>query len=580
MPGDVLSSNYQEMTAPSLRLLAILLLGAVGSTRLPAASLEELKLKDAAATVVVYNTADPGAKELAGFYCEARHIDPARQIGLTTSLAEEISRPDYKNTIEGPLLEEFVKRGYWQFLRSSSGKIRLASTQIGYVVLIKGMPLKIAHFTPPPSVTSSVTSESSPPNPATSSSRVVPSSPASPATPSTPAPPTPPAYATCNSASVDSELSVMGCFQHAIPGLLGNPYCITNEKGAKTQIPPGYLMVARLDGPTAESVRSMVLDGIRAEKEGLWGWGVIDLRSITQGTYKLGDDWIRIAGLAMRRSGIPVLSDDLPETLSEGYPLNDVSAYYGWYSGSIDGPFSDPGFRFQPGAVAFHLHSFSASTLRDTQSGWTGPLIMHGAAASLGNVYEPYLGFTTNLGTLARVLLAGHNLAESYYAAQPVLSWMSVLVGDPLYRPYARFMVDNLPSSKWSDYRRIILAHKGSVLDAATDLNRRAREKHESLYLEALGAAQYDMGQLEKSEASFKEAATLTKDPEVSLRLTLEQVRAIEKLGKQGKQGERGSRMKAISLLSKKLEKDGTIAQKKLLLNWMHRIDPMNFPAG
>ena len=205
---------------------------------------------------------------------------------------------------------------------------------------------------------------------------------------------------------------------------------------------------------------------------------------------------------------------------------------------------------------------------------------MHGAAASLGNVYEPYLGFTTNLGTLARVLLAGHNLAESYYAAQPVLSWMSVLVGDPLYRPYARFMVDNLPSSKWSDYRRIILAHKGSVLDAATDLNRRAREKHESLYLEALGAAQYDMGQVEKSEASFKEAATLTKDPEVSLRLTLEQVRAIEKLGKQGKQGERGGRMKAISLLSKKLEKDGTIAQKKLLLNWMHRIDPMNFPAG
>jgi hypothetical protein len=88
------------------------------------------------------------------------------------------------------------------------------------------------------------------------------------------------------------------------------------------------------------------------------------------------------------------------------------------------------------------------------------------------------------------------------------------------------------------------------------------------------------MGQLEKSEAIFKEAATLTKDPEVSLRLTLEQVRAIEKLGKQGKQGERGSRMKAISLLSKKLEKDGTIAQKKLLLNWMHRIDPMNFPAG
>ena len=560
------------MITPSLHQMSLLLLlAAMGCGRLPAASLEELKLKDAAATVVVYNMADSGAKELACFYCEARHIDPSHQIGLTTSLAEEISRPDYQKTIEGPLVEEFVKRGYWQILRSSFGKIRLASTQIAYVVLIKGIPLKIAPFTPPPSGTSSVTSESSPPNPGNSSPRVV---------PSVPVPATSPAYATCNSASVDSELSVMGCFQHPIPGLLGNPYCINNQQGAKTQIPPGYLMVARLDGPTAESVRGMVLDGIRAEKEGLWGWGVIDLRSITQGTYKLGDDWIRIAGLAMRRSGIPVLSDDLPETLSEGYPLNDVSAYYSWYSGSIDGPFADPKFCFQPGAVAFHLHSFSASTLRDPHSGWTGPLILHGAAASLGNVYEPYLGFTTNLGTLARVLLAGHNLAESYYAAQPVLSWMSVLVGDPLYRPYARFMVDNHLPTKWSDYRRIILAHKGSVLDAAADLARRAREKHESLYLEALGAAQYDMGQLKKSEASFKEAAALTKDPEVSLRLTLEQVRAIEKLGKEGKQDERGIRIKAISLLSKKLEQNGNIAEKKLLLDWMHRIDPMNFPAG
>jgi tetratricopeptide (TPR) repeat protein len=170
------------------------------------------------------------------------------------------------------------------------------------------------------------------------------------------------------------------------------------------------------------------------------------------------------------------------------------------------------------------------------------------------------------------VLVTGHNLAESYYAAQPVLSWMSVLVGDPLYRPYARLLdPSGLAETKWTDFRRIILAHKGSVLDAATDLARRAKQTHESLYLEALGAAQYDAGLLRNAEASFRGAASLSKgakDPETSFRLLLEQVRALEKLG---------NKTKAISLLAKELDRNHSDAQQKLILNWMRRIDPKAF---
>lgn len=526
-----------------------------------AASPEESAAKDAAATVVVFNANDPEARGLADFYCEARHIDPTHQIALSAPLGEEITRPDYEKSIEGPLIAEFVKRGYWQFFRDPSGKSRLVSTRVGYLVLIKGIPLKIAPYSPPPPQT----------QPSGSTDAVGTAS---------AQPPPPPAFQTSNAASVDSELSVMGFFHHPIPGLLRNPYCINESKQiAKSQIPPNFLMVARLDAPTAEAVRRMVLDGIRVEKEGLWGWGVTDSRSIHNGTYKLGDDWIRMAAAAMRQIGIPVLSDDLPDTFQAGFPLTDVSAYYGWYSGSIDGPFADPQFRFLPGAVAFHLHSFSAGSLRDANRGWTAPLIMRGAAASLGNVYEPYLGLTTNLGTLSWVLLTGHNLAESYYAAQPVLSWMSILVGDPLYRPYARLLeLPGLPESKWTrqsketkwtDYRRIILVHKGSVLDAATDLAARAKQNHESLYLEALGAAQYDAGRWDQAGASFKAAASLTKDPGISFRILLEQVRALEKLG---------NKTKSISLLSKALDRNHDTARQKLLLNWMHRIDPTRFP--
>ena len=70
---------------------------------------------------------------------------------------------------------------------------------------------------------------------------------------------------------------------------------------------------------------------------------------------------------------------------------------------------------------------------------------------------------------------------------------------------------------------------------------------------------------------SFKGAAALTKDPEVSLRLVLEQVRILEK---------KGDKARAISLLAKSLERTPGTTQKKLLLNWMQRLDPKSFPAG
>ena len=63
-----------------------------------------------------------------------------------------------------------------------------------------------------------------------------------------------------------------------------------------------------------------------------------------------------------------------------------------------------------------------------------------GAAASIGNVYEPYLQFTAQLDIFNDRLLHGFTFAESAYMSMRVLSWMSVMVGDPLYRPYASWL--------------------------------------------------------------------------------------------------------------------------------------------
>jgi uncharacterized protein (TIGR03790 family) len=506
--------------------LAVFPVSAIGAPNIPA---------ETAGTVVIYNRNDPSAKNLADFYCSARGIDPAHEIPIDAPLREEISRGEYDDLIAHPIREEFIRRGYWFVTLDMMNRPILYASTIRYVALIRGLPLKIIQCSDYPGDAKTQ----------------------------------PDSYGGCNAASVDSELSVLGHFSPQISGIIQNPlYHETYQSPEDGKIPPGMLFVSRLDGPTDFSVREMINNGIRAENDGLWGWGYIDLRSLDVQGYARGDRWIRVAGEEMRKNGIPLISDDLPETLQAGFPVTDASAYYGWYAENLDGPFANPQFQFVQGAVAVHLHSYSASTLHDPKKGWTGPLVFHGASATLGNVYEPYLPFTTDLGVFATALLSGRNLAESYYAAQPALSWMSICVGDPLYRPYAAWYSRDpkLPQSQtiWSDYRAIILAHGGDTLAAATELKAQSVRKKESLYLEALGAAQMDQGSLDAAEGSFREANALTKDPTVEFRILLEQSRAIEKQGKG---------MIAAKLLKENMTRFAQPAQQALLRSWIKRME-------
>jgi len=288
--------------------------------------------EDARATVVIYNMNDPESKGLADFYCEARGIDPSREIALATPVTEEITRSDYDASIAGAVRDEFLKRNYWIMTKDMMNHPIVIATQIRYAVLIRGVPLKVKACADYPG-----------------DAKVQ------------PAP-----YGSCNAASVDSEISMLGFYSSQISGVLKNPLCNNASQSVfNPQPPPALLLVSRLDAPSADAVKAMVMNGIKAEKEGLWGWGYIDLRSITSAGYVQGDNWIREAGSAMRRSGIPVITDDLPDTFQSGFPITDAAAYYGWYSENIDGPFADPFFHFIPGAVAAHLHSFSATTLHD-----------------------------------------------------------------------------------------------------------------------------------------------------------------------------------------------------------------------
>ncbi len=98
-----------------------------------------------------------------------------------------------------------------------------------------------------------------------------------------------------------------------------------------------------------------------------------------------------------RELGFETTVDDKPETFPASFPMSQIAIYCGWYDGNVSGPFTLPKVEFMPGAFAYHLHSFSAATIRSSTENWCGPLLAKGATCTMGCVYEPYLSGTPNV---------------------------------------------------------------------------------------------------------------------------------------------------------------------------------------
>jgi tetratricopeptide (TPR) repeat protein len=198
-------------------------------------------------------------------------------------------------------------------------------------------------------------------------------------------------------------------------------------------------MVTRLDGPSARLAMGLVDKAIDAETHGLWGRAYFDQRGLTNGEYVLGDQWINAAAEISRQTGFETVVDTRAATFPSSFPLSHVAFYAGWYDADVSGPFSLADVEFMPGAVAYHLHSFSAKVLRTAEAHWAGPLIAKGATVTVGYVGEPYLSGTLDLPQFwGRFIILGGSLGEAIYGAQPVLSWQATVIGDPLYRPFGR----------------------------------------------------------------------------------------------------------------------------------------------
>lgn len=373
--------------------------------------------------LVVYNRRMAEAEDIAEYYLTKREIPPENLLKLSLSVKETISREEFEDDLLLPVrsrIEELTARG------------RLISA----LVLIYGMPLKVE---PPQAdwqtreVIESLKKErerlqqedkSAKSEGATLgelSKRIT-------------------ALAGTNKrAAVDSELMVVKKAHYELDGWLENPYFPGFHNKTTLLSKNDVLVVARLDGPDAQTVYRLIDDTLATEQKGLTGKAYFDARwplplanDKSASGYRLWDASLhRAAALVGKR--LVVKLDDRQELLPPG-SAPDAALYGGWYS---LGKYVDS-FTWVKGAVGYHIASAECSTLKKKDSQvWCVQMLNHGVAATLGPVYEPYVqGFPLPEIFFGALVEGYMDLGEAYLVSLPYVSWQMVLVGDPLYRPF------------------------------------------------------------------------------------------------------------------------------------------------
>ncbi len=376
-------------------LLGTLCLGLAAAAREPE--------DEAPRVVIVANADQPDSLELARHYAERRGIPPANIVALPLSAEETIDWDAYVRELHNPLQRRLIEEGWIDaapgVLEDAAGRTRIAARghRIAYLVVCRGVPLRIRH------------------DPARSSAAALARLPAT--------------FRT-NQASVDAELAFLATQGPEVTGPAPNPFFEAGgviREGARD-----IVRVARLDGPSAEACRRMVDTAVLAETRGLAGRAYVD----TGGPHASGDAWLRAAGGVLEGLGFDLDGHAGAGVMAVTDRFDAPAFYFGWYAGDLTGPFRLPGLSVPAGAIAVHIHSFSASTLRSETSGWCGPLVGLGFTATLGNVFEPYLELSHRPDLFMRALADGATLGAAAHHALPALSWQAVLIGDPLYRPF------------------------------------------------------------------------------------------------------------------------------------------------
>jgi uncharacterized protein (TIGR03790 family) len=346
--------------------------------------------------LVVVNDASSTGETIAKRYAGQRGVPATNICHIATTLEETIERLPYAQQIE---------TGIWRCIARQAAQDRIL-----YIVLTKGVPIRIAGTGGRSGTVS----------------------------------------------SVDSELTLL-YRRHvgrpvAIVGSVPNPYfagtapvsTITPFTHEKYDI---YL-VTRLDGYTLEDALGLIDRGAAPVREGRF---ILDERSSRADS---GNAWLRQAAERLKAEGFAdrVLLDESSKVVTAE---SRVFGYYSWGS-------NDPAIRirhfqlgFVPGALAAMFVSSDARTFKEPPPAWTpgdnnnpagsfggspqslaADFVRDGVTGTAGHVAEPYLDATIRPDILFPAYVRGMNLAEAFYAAMPYLSWQTIVLGDPLCAPF------------------------------------------------------------------------------------------------------------------------------------------------
>ena len=353
--------------------------------------------QDGANVLVVVNTASPVAAPIAARYLRARAIPAEQVVRLTTSTDDEIDRTQYERQIERPIAEWIAARD--------------AQDRILYIVLIKGVPLRITGTTGRQGTL----------------------------------------------ASVDSELTLL--YRRLVGGRvvamgpIANPYFLgarpLSESKLFSHAEHDVYLVSRLDGFVEADVNGLINRGAAPARS-----GAFLLDSAGPAADRVTAGWLRATADALVAAGYQgrVELDATPAAVRN---RRNILGY-------VSGGSNDPSLRtrrlgvgFAPGALAALLVSTGARTVKEPPETWqpsaavepaalfarspqslTADLIRDGVTGVAGYVDEPFLDGTIRPNILLPAYVAGSNLIESFYLAMPTLSWQAVVFGDPLCAPF------------------------------------------------------------------------------------------------------------------------------------------------
>ena len=378
--------------------------------------------------LLVVNTSSPVSQAIANDYAAKRHIRNTLSVQCQDSALsarnETITLADYTQAIENPI------RAYLA-----------AHTNIDFIVLTKGMPIRITGAAMGSCDQNSREPENIRGHPSVDSY-----------------------LAALDYTNFPAALKINIAGSGAIGCAYSNRYWNATEPFSHAKF-GGYL-VTRLDGYAETDAKALVTRSLAAEQniaqiltegkvlldvEPVFGLGdkgtqpapITSTNILAESAWSEFNADMRHAADVLTSRGIPV-ELDLTTKFIGG--RSNLLGYFSWGSNDERSWQSNDFYStnaylslyFAPGALSDTAVSTSARTFLPTTGGQSliVDLIAHGLTGAKGYTDEPLLQAIASPTIVLERYTAGCTLAESFYAASHFVAWEDVVIGDPLCCPY------------------------------------------------------------------------------------------------------------------------------------------------